>query len=87
VKDVLGVGSVQLGADSTVKLLQRVVQSARRLLIGVLLLAARVPSLLSLNADRISVVRHAPGGNRDAPAAKRVQLDGQRTKFSCASSS
>jgi hypothetical protein len=27
------------------------------------------------------VVRHAPGGNRDAPAAKQVQLDGQRTKL------
>jgi hypothetical protein len=79
VKDVFGVGSAQLGADSTVKLLQRIVQSADRLLIWVIL-AARVPSLLSLNTDRISMVRHAPGGNLDAPAANQMQLHGQRAK-------
>lgn len=57
VNDVFGVGSVQLYADSAVKLLQCIVPAAGRLLIG-LLLAARVPSLFSLNADRISVVHH-----------------------------
>lgn len=79
-KDVFGVGGAQLGADSTVKLLQCVVQAADRLLIGVVL-AVRVSSLLSLNADRVGVVRHAPGGDLDAPAANQVQLHGQRAQL------
>ena len=62
------------------KLLQCVVQAADRPLIGVIL-AARVPSLLSLNADCIRVVRHAPGGDLHAPAANKMQLHRQRAKL------
>ena len=79
-KDVFGVGSAQLYADSTVKLLQCIVQAADRRLARVLL-AARVPPLLSLNPDRISVVHYAPGGNLDAPAANQSQLRGQHTQL------
>lgn len=79
-KDIFGVGGAQLDADSTMKLLQCVVQAADRLLAWVLI-GARVTPLFSLNADRVSVVRYQSGGNLNAPTADQVQLGGQHAKL------
>ena len=70
---VFRVGSPPLLTDSAVKLLQCIVYTADRFLIGILL-AAWIPPLLSLNADRVGVMHNPPGGNLDTRAADQARF-------------
>ena len=75
-RDVFSTGSPQLCPDRTVELLKCIIKTADRPLTWVLL-AAWIPSFLSLNSDGIGVVDHAPGSNLDTFAANEAQLLGQ----------
>jgi hypothetical protein len=68
VNDVFGVGRPQLGTDSTVELLKRIVQPWDRLLIRILV-GARISPFLTLDSDRIGMVHYTSSGNLDAPTS------------------
>jgi hypothetical protein len=72
-KDVFGIRSSQLGADSSMELLQRIVQPTDWLLVRVVP-GTWISPFFPLHADSVRMMDHAPGCNLHTAVTNQAQL-------------
>ena len=72
--------SSQLGTDSTMELLQRIVQPTDWFLVWVIL-STWIASFLPLHADSVCVMDHAPSSNLHTAVTNQAQLLRQHAKL------
>ena len=72
--------SSQLGTDSPMELLQRIVQPTDWFLVRVIL-GTWIPSFFPLHADSVCVMDHAPSSNLHTAVTNQAQLLRQHAKL------